>query len=85
MHGGYSPSPQSAALFLSLLQCPDAPDDNGRRAPVRRRVEDAGRAITQQKGYIVRMRDIGANTSLAEEALAVLQTMHVRFGRKRTS
>jgi hypothetical protein len=41
---------------------------------VRRRVEEAGRAITQQKGYIVRMRDKGANTSLAEEALAVLQT-----------
>jgi hypothetical protein len=41
---------------------------------VRRRVEEAGRPITQQKGYIVRMKDIGANTSLAEEALAVLQT-----------
>jgi ribosomal protein S6 len=40
---------------------------------VRRRVEQAQRAITQQKGYIIRMRDVGADTSLAEEALAVLQ------------
>ena len=40
---------------------------------VRRRVEEAQQAITQQKGRAVRLRDKRADTSLAEETLAVLE------------
>lgn len=40
---------------------------------VRRTVEEAQRAITQQKGRVARLRDAGANTSLAMETLAVLE------------
>ena len=40
----------------------------------RRRVEEAQQAITQQKGRVgVRFRDKRADTSLAEETLAVLE------------
>jgi hypothetical protein len=40
---------------------------------VRRRVEEAQGAITQQKGRVMRLRDKRADTSLAEETLAVLE------------
>ena len=40
---------------------------------VRRRVEEAQGAITQQKGRVMRSRDKRADTSLAEETLAVLE------------
>ncbi len=47
--------------------------DEGLLKRVRRSVEEAQRAITQQKGLVVRLRDAGANTSLAKETLAVLE------------
>ncbi len=41
---------------------------------VRRSVEEAQRAITEQKGRIARLRDAGTDTFLAAETLAVLET-----------
>jgi hypothetical protein len=55
-----------------------APDDELLER-VRRSVEEVRRTITQQKGRIIRMRDVGADTSLAEEALVVLQANLVRL------
>ncbi len=40
---------------------------------VRGHVAEAQRATTEQKGRIARLRDAGANTSLAKETLAVLE------------
>jgi hypothetical protein len=47
--------------------------DDGLLERVRRRVEEAQHAITQQKGRVMRLRDKRADTSLAEETLAVLE------------
>ena len=50
---------------------------------IERRIEEARRMVTEQKGRIARLRAAGTDTSLAEKTLSTLEANLMRFQKHR--